>query len=194
MNVFLIDGTYELFRHFYALPSATDVDGREVGAVRGVVGSVLGMLEEDVTHLGVATDHVVESFRNALWPGYKTGEGIDPALLAQFPMLEEALEANARAARLRPEEPLARSQLGLCYLKLGHLQEAEEQLKLARNLDPGHFSGPQLTLAEIYRRRRDFAAVVAEIEEFLRYHPDAPGAERLQKRLQVARDMLSGNR
>ncbi len=93
MNVFLIDGTYELFRHFYALPSATDVDGREVGAVRGVVGSVLGMLEEDVTHLGVATDHVVESFRNALWPGYKTGEGIDPALLAQFPMLEEALEA-----------------------------------------------------------------------------------------------------
>ncbi len=93
MNVFLIDGTYELFRHFYALPSATDVDGREVGAVRGVVGSVLGMLEEDVTHLGVATDHVVESFRNALWPGYKTGEGIDPALLAQFPLLEEALEA-----------------------------------------------------------------------------------------------------
>ena len=108
--------------------------------------------------------------------------------------LEEALEANARAARLRPEEPLARSQLGLCYLKLGHLQEAEEQLKLAKNLDPGHFSGPQLTLAEIYRRRRDFAAVVAEIEEFLRYHPDAPAAERLQKRLQVARDMLSRNR
>ena len=93
MNVFLIDGTYELFRHFYALPSATDVDGREVGAVRGVVGSVLGMLEEDVTHLGVATDHVVESFRNALWPGYKTAEGIEPAILAQFPLLEEALEA-----------------------------------------------------------------------------------------------------
>ena len=93
MNVFLIDGTYELFRHFYAVPSMRDVDGREVGAVRGVVGSVLRMLEDDVTHVGVATDHVIESFRNALWPGYKTSEGIDPALFAQFHPLEEALEA-----------------------------------------------------------------------------------------------------
>ena len=93
MNVFLIDGTYELFRHFYAVPSTTDVDGREVGAVRGVVGSVLRMLEDDVTHIGVATDHVLESFRNELWPGYKTGEGIDPTLFAQFHPLEEALEA-----------------------------------------------------------------------------------------------------
>ena len=93
MNVFLIDGTYELFRHFYAVPSTTDVNGLEVGAVRGVVGSVLRMLEDDVTHIGVATDHVIESFRNALWPGYKTGEGIDPALFAQFHPLEEALEA-----------------------------------------------------------------------------------------------------
>lgn len=93
MNVFLVDGTYELFRHFYAVPSSTDPDGIEVGAVRGVVGSVLGMLEDNVTHLGVATDHVVESFRNELWEGYKTGEGIDPALLEQFHPLEEALEA-----------------------------------------------------------------------------------------------------
>ncbi len=93
MNVFLIDGTYELFRHFYAVPSTRDVDGREVGALRGVLGSVLRMLEDDVTHIGVATDHVIESFRNALWPGYKTGDGIDPALFAQFHPLEEALEA-----------------------------------------------------------------------------------------------------
>ena len=93
MNVFLIDGTYELFRHFFAVPSATDVDGREVGAVRGVIGSVLSMLEDDVTHLGVATDHVVESFRNELWRGYKTGEGIDPVLFAQFHPLEAGLEA-----------------------------------------------------------------------------------------------------
>ena len=93
MNVFLIDGTYELFRHFYAVPPAKDVEGREVGAVRGVIGSVLSMLENDVTHLGVATDHVIESFRNGLWPGYKTGEGIDPVLLGQFGLLEEALEA-----------------------------------------------------------------------------------------------------
>ena len=93
MNVFLIDGTYELFRHFYAVPSTRDVDGREVGAVRGVLGSVLRMLEDDVTHIGVATDHVIESFRNALWPGYKTGDGIDPALFGQFHPLEEALKA-----------------------------------------------------------------------------------------------------
>ena len=93
MNVFLIDGTYELFRHFYAVPSTRDVDGLEVGAVRAVLGSVLRMLEDDVTHIGVATDHVIESFRNALWPGYKTGDGIDPALFAQFHPLEEALEA-----------------------------------------------------------------------------------------------------
>lgn len=93
MNVFLIDGTYELFRHFYALPPVKDAEGREAGAVRGVVGSVLSMLEDDVTHLGVATDHVVESFRNDLWPGYKTGDGVDPALLGQFGPLEEALDA-----------------------------------------------------------------------------------------------------
>jgi len=93
MNVFLIDGTYELFRHFYAVPPARDVDGREVGAVRGVLGSVLSMLEDDVTHLGVATDHVIESFRNHLWPGFKTGDGVDPALLGQFGLLEEALDA-----------------------------------------------------------------------------------------------------
>jgi len=93
MNVFLVDGTYELFRHYFAVPSATGTDGCEVGAVRGVVASVLTMLSEGVTHLGVATDHVVESFRNDLWPGYKTGEGIEPALREQFHPLETALEA-----------------------------------------------------------------------------------------------------
>jgi 5'-3' exonuclease len=93
VEVFLIDGTYELFRHYYAVPSARDGDGREVGAVRGVVTSVLAMINGGVTHIGVATDHVIESFRNALWPGYKTGEGIDPDLKAQFQPLEEALMA-----------------------------------------------------------------------------------------------------
>jgi len=92
-EVHLIDGTYELFRHFYALPSVRDADGREVGAVRGVVASVLGMINAGATHIGVATDHVIESFRNDLWPGYKTGAGIDPDLLAQFPLLEDALSA-----------------------------------------------------------------------------------------------------
>src|SRR6187397_2156621 len=91
MRVHLIDGTYELFRHFYAVPSARDEQGREVGATRGVVSSVLGMINRGATHIGVATDHIIESFRNRLWPGYKTGAGIDPELLAQFPLLEEAL-------------------------------------------------------------------------------------------------------
>jgi 5'-3' exonuclease len=93
MNVHLLDGTYELFRYFFAVPSASDVNGREVGAVRGVLGSVLSMVERGATHLGVATDHVVESFRNDLYPGYKTSEGVPAELLSQFPILEEALEA-----------------------------------------------------------------------------------------------------
>jgi 5'-3' exonuclease len=93
MDVHLIDGTYELFRHFFAVPAAADVNGQEIGAVRGVLTSVLSMIESGATHLGVATDHVVESFRNDLYPGYKTGEGVDPELLSQFPVLEEALEA-----------------------------------------------------------------------------------------------------
>jgi 5'-3' exonuclease len=93
MEVHLIDGTYELFRHFYAMPSARDDGGRELAAVRGVVASVLRMINGGATHVAVATDHVIESFRNDLWPGYKTGEGIDPDLLSQFPLLEEALAA-----------------------------------------------------------------------------------------------------
>jgi 5'-3' exonuclease len=92
MNIHLIDGTYELFRHFFAVPSARDTNGREVGAVRGVLASVLSMIKSGTTHLGVATDHVVESFRNDLYTGYKTAEGVPPELLSQFPILEEALE------------------------------------------------------------------------------------------------------
>jgi len=93
MDVHLVDGTYELFRHFFAVPSALDVNRKEVGAVRGVLMSVLGLIEGGATHVGVATDHVVESFRNHLYPGYKTSEGVPEPLLAQFPMLEEALES-----------------------------------------------------------------------------------------------------
>ena len=93
MQVHLVDGTYELFRHHFAVPSHLDDDGVEVAATRGVLGSVLGMLEQGATHVGVATDHVVESFRNDLWIGYKTSAGMDPELLAQFPMLEDGLRA-----------------------------------------------------------------------------------------------------
>lgn len=91
LEIYLVDGTYELFRHYYALPSARDESGHEVAAVRGVLTSVLGMIKGGATHIAVATDHIIESFRNDLWPGYKTGEGIEPDLLAQFPLLEEVL-------------------------------------------------------------------------------------------------------
>lgn len=91
MQVHLIDGTYELFRHFYGVPSARNAGGHEVGAARGVVSSMLGLLEGGATHVAVATDRVIESFRNELWPGYKDGSGIDPALWSQFPLVEEAL-------------------------------------------------------------------------------------------------------
>jgi 5'-3' exonuclease len=93
VDVYLIDGTYELFRYYHAVPSARDAQGMEVGAVRGVLGSVLGMINRGATHVGVATDHIIESFRNRLWPGYKTGAGIEPDLYLQFPLLEEALAA-----------------------------------------------------------------------------------------------------
>ena len=94
MILHLVDGTYELFRYFLSPAAAYDRSApSELRAVRGVVGSILGMLEEGATHLGVATDHVIESFRNRLWPGYKTGEGMDPLLVAQFEPLEEALGA-----------------------------------------------------------------------------------------------------
>ena len=121
MIVHLVDGTYELFRHFYGLRSYAKGPDRPLGAVVGVLQSVLEMIEHDATHVGVATDHVVESFRNAMWPGYKTSAGMEPALLAQFHPLEEALghmgivtwpmtdleadDALASAARLASADP-----------------------------------------------------------------------------------------
>jgi 5'-3' exonuclease len=92
LTVHLIDGTYELFRQFFARPSHVTAAGEEVGATRAVVRSLLGLLEGGATHMGVATDHVIESFRNDLWPGYKTSAGMDPGILSQFPLLEDALE------------------------------------------------------------------------------------------------------
>jgi len=121
MIIDLVDGTYELFRHFYGLRRFTKGEDRPFGAVVGVLNGVLQMIESRTTHIGVATDHVIESFRNQLWPGYKTGEGIDPALLAQFHSLEEGLaamgvvvwpmteleadDALASAARLADQDP-----------------------------------------------------------------------------------------
>jgi len=94
MQVHLVDGTYELFRHYFAVPKDADAEGREVGAVNGVVASLRGLVRGGATHVGVATDHVVESFRNELWPGYKTSAGVPDDLLSQFPLLEDALRAE----------------------------------------------------------------------------------------------------
>ncbi|HWF16038.1 MAG TPA: 5'-3' exonuclease H3TH domain-containing protein [Acidimicrobiales bacterium] len=93
MKVHLVDGTYELFRHFFGAPPHRNAEGEEVAAVRGVLGSVLQLIDEGATHVGVATDHVIESFRNDMWPGYKTGDGVDPTLKSQFWPLEDALSA-----------------------------------------------------------------------------------------------------
>jgi 5'-3' exonuclease len=109
MRVFLVDGTYELFRHYYGVPPHRTADGAEVAATRGVLWSVLRLVEQGVTHLGVATDHVIESFRNDLWPGYKSSAGLDPQLLGQFGLLEVALEAMGvvvcRWSSWRPTTP-----------------------------------------------------------------------------------------
>jgi 5'-3' exonuclease len=93
MRVFLVDGTYELFRHYFGVPPHRTKDGAEVAATRAVLGSVLGMLEEGATHLGVATDHVIESFRNRMWPTYKSSAGVAPDLMGQFGLLEVGLRA-----------------------------------------------------------------------------------------------------
>jgi 5'-3' exonuclease len=93
VRVFLIDGTYELFRYHFALPSHVTAAGMEVAATRGVLSSMLTLVEQGATHIGMATDHVIESFRNKLWPGYKSSAGMPPELVAQFPLLEEAVAA-----------------------------------------------------------------------------------------------------
>ena len=110
LDVYLVDGTYELFRHYYAVPSARDKQGREVGAVRGVLASVLGMIKGGATHIAVATDHVIESFRNQLWPGYKTSAGVEPEAAVRCRGGRTAdridLRRQGRRARLRPDHEL----------------------------------------------------------------------------------------
>src|SRR4029453_6398969 len=108
MTVHLIDGTYELFRHFFAVPAAADVSGQEVGAVRGVIASVLSMIEHGATHIGVATDHVVESFRNDLYPGYKTSEGVLLRLRAARRACESGMGERTQGGKRRL--PLPRPQ------------------------------------------------------------------------------------
>ena len=121
MEIHLVDGTYELFRHYFAVPSHKTSEGVEVAATRGVLGTLVRLLEDGATHVGVATDHVIESFRNDLFDGYKTGEGTPPEIMSQFPLVEalieaagfitfpmiefEADDALASAARIAKEDP-----------------------------------------------------------------------------------------
>ncbi|HXD39055.1 MAG TPA: 5'-3' exonuclease H3TH domain-containing protein [Ramlibacter sp.] len=131
MIIDLIDGTYELFRHFYGLRRYTKGEDRPFGAVIGVLNGVLEMIENNVTHVGVATDHVIESFRNRLWPGYKTGAGIEPALLAQFHPLEEGLAAMGVAVwpmiELEADDALATA---------ARLSDEDERVELVRIWTP----------------------------------------------------------
>lgn len=115
MDVHLLDGTYELFRHHFALPSSTDDEGIEIAAVRGVLNSVVTMLDEGVTHIAVATDHTVDSFRNAMYEGYKTGEGLEEELFLQFAILEDALTS-----------------LGVCVLAMTEYEADDAMASAAR--------------------------------------------------------------
>lgn len=124
MRVHLVDGTYELFRYHFALPSHLTDEGREVAATRGVVGSCLSLLENGATHVGVATDHVIESFRNDLWPGYKDGSGIEPELLQQFPLVEEVLDAAGFTVF-----PMVEFEADDALCAAAHLAEADERVE-----------------------------------------------------------------
>ncbi|HLY23299.1 MAG TPA: 5'-3' exonuclease H3TH domain-containing protein [bacterium] len=124
MIVHLLDGTYELFRHFYGLRRFTRGDDPPLGAVAGVLHTVLQMIETGATHLGVATDHVVESFRNGLWPGYKTGAGMEPALLAQFHPLEDALAAMGVAVW-----PMVELEADDALASAAHLASADKRVE-----------------------------------------------------------------
>jgi 5'-3' exonuclease len=127
----LIDGTYELFRHFYGLRRFTKGEDRPFGAVVGVLNGVLEMIESEVTHVGVATDHVIESFRNRLWPGYKTGEGIEPALLAQFHPLEDGLAAMGVAVW-----PMIELEADDALVSAARLADEDERVEMVRIWTP----------------------------------------------------------
>ncbi len=145
MIVHLIDGTYELFRQFYGIRRFSKGEDRPLAAVNGVLHSVLQMIEKGATHIGVATDHVIESFRNGLWADYKTGEGIDPALLVQFHPLEEALAAMGVAVW-----PMIELEADDALASAAHLASADESVERVLHLDPRQ--GPGAVRARRPRR------------------------------------------
>jgi 5'-3' exonuclease len=151
-QVHLVDGTYELFRHYHAVPSKITANGEEVGATRGVLSSMLQLLGDGATHVGVATDHVIESFRNDLWPSYKTGEGVDPQLKRQFPLLEEALEAMGLTVWAMVEDE-ADDALGSAAIVAAASEDVERVFICTPDKDLGQVVGGKIV--QLDRRKRE---------------------------------------
>jgi 5'-3' exonuclease len=158
MQVHLVDGTYELFRHYYAVPSRVNAAGEEIGAVRGVVSSMLMMLGDGATHVGVATDHVIESWRNDLWATYKDGTGIDPLLKAQFPILEQALQALGLTVWAMVEDE-ADDALGTAALVAAADDRIEQVLVCTPDKDLGQVVGGKIVQ---YDRRKGGTVIDAD--------------------------------
>jgi len=161
VEVHLVDGTYELFRHFFAVPSHLTDDGTEVGATRATVGSVLRMLEEGASHLAVATDHVIESFRNDLWATYKDGSGVDPALSSQFVLLEEVLGAAGVAVAAMVEHEADDALAALAAMAAGD-DRVERVLICTPDKDLAQCVGGKVVQVD---RRRDTVIDAAGVED-----------------------------
>ncbi len=161
MEVFLLDGTYELFRHYFGAPPHQDADGNDRAAVVGVLGSVLRLFEDGVTHIGVATDHVVESFRNDLWPGYKSSAGMEEGILSQFLPLEDAL--TAMGVRVWPMDDLeADDALASAAVQAAEDPEVTRVVIATPDKDLGQCVGGKVVQFDRQRREMRDAAAVEE--------------------------------
>jgi 5'-3' exonuclease len=162
VKVHLVDGTYELFRHHFGAPSKITAEGKEVGATRGVLSSMLALLGDGATHVGVATDHVIESFRNDLWPTYKDGSGVEPVLKAQFPLLEEALTAMGLTVWAMVEDE-ADDALASAAIKAAAEDDVEQVLICTPDKDLGQVVGGKIVQYDRRKQElRDAAGVEAK--------------------------------
>ena len=163
MKVHLVDGTYELFRHFYAVPSKITDAGEEVGATRGVLNSMLQLLSDGATHVGVATDHVIESFRNDLWPDYKDGTGVDPQLKRQFPLLEDTLRSMGLTVWAMVEDE-ADDALASAAVTAAKDERVEQVLICTPDKDLGQVVGGKIV--QFDRRKRELRDADGVREKF----------------------------
>jgi 5'-3' exonuclease len=162
MQVHLVDGTYELFRYYFATPSHMTTSGHEVAAVRGVLSSMLQLLEDGATHIGIATDHVIESFRNELWDDYKDGSGVEPDIMAQFPLLEDVLTAAGFAVWPMIEYE-ADDAMGAAAVKAAALPEVDEVIICTPDKDLAQVVNDETNIVQFDRRkgvRYDRAGVI----------------------------------